>query len=81
MRTSIDQTGRVVVPKPLRDALGLEGGTALEIRAREGRLELEAVALPMRLIRKGKGLVATADSPLPKVDAEKVRAVIESQRR
>jgi AbrB family looped-hinge helix DNA binding protein len=81
MRITIDQAGRLIVPKPLRDALSLEGGTTLEIRAREGRLELEPVAVPMRLIRRGKGLVATTDEPLPKIGPDEVRAVIESLRR
>ena len=71
----------MVVPKALRDELNLEGGTRLEIRVREGRLELEPAATPMRLVRRGKGLVATTDEPLPRIDAEDVRAVTESLRR
>jgi AbrB family looped-hinge helix DNA binding protein len=81
MRVTIDRAGRVVVPKALRDALHLEAGVALEIRVREGRLELEPVATPMRLVRRGKGLVATTDEPLPRIDAEDVRAVTEALRR
>lgn len=81
MKVTIDGTGRVVVPKGLRDELKLEPGTALEIRAREGRLELEPVATPMRLVRRGDGLVATTDEPLPPLDAEDVRRAVESQRR
>lgn len=70
-----------MVPKALRDALGLEGGTLVEIRVREGRLEIEPLATPMRLVRRGKGLVATAADPLPPIDAQGVRAVTESLRR
>jgi AbrB family looped-hinge helix DNA binding protein len=81
MRVTIDRAGRLVVPKPLRDELKLEPGATLELRAREGRLELEPVAVPMRLVRRGKGLVATTDEPLPKIGADDVRAVLESQRR
>jgi AbrB family looped-hinge helix DNA binding protein len=81
VRTTIDDAGRLVVPKALRDELGLEGGTLLEIRLREGRLEIEPVATPMRLVRRGKRLVATTDEPLPRIDAADVRAVVESQRR
>ena len=81
MRVTIDRAGRVVVPKQLRAELKLEGGTTLEIRVREGRLELEPVAVPMRLVRRGKGLVATTDEPLPRIGADEVRAVIDSQRR
>jgi AbrB family looped-hinge helix DNA binding protein len=81
MRISIDRAGRVVVPKALRDELRLEGGMLLEIQLRDGRLEIEPVATPMRLERRGGRLVATTDKPLPRIDADDVRAVIESQRR
>jgi len=81
MRVTIDAAGRIVVPKALRDQLTLEGGTTLEIRALHGKLELEPVATPMRLVRRGNGFVATADEPPPPVDADDVRAVMESLRR
>ncbi|CAN5565391.1 hypothetical protein BH24CHL9_BH24CHL9_15280 [soil metagenome] len=41
MRTTIDPAGRIVVPKTLRDELGLTGGQELEIEARDGRLEID----------------------------------------
>ena len=81
MRVTIDSSGRVVVPKRFRDELQLEGGTTLELRVREGRIELEPVTVPMRLVRRGKGLVATTEDPLPALSAEQVRSVLESQRR
>jgi AbrB family looped-hinge helix DNA binding protein len=81
MKTAIDKAGRIVVPKALRDELGLEGGTRLEIRLRDGRLEIEPVATEMKLVRRGKRLVAITDEPLPSLDADDVRAVLESQRR
>ncbi len=80
MKITIDSAGRLVVPKVLRDELNLEGGTTLEIRLRDGTLELEPAATPMRLVRRGKGLVAVADHPLPRIGAEDVRAVVESLR-
>jgi hypothetical protein len=35
----------------------------------------------MRLVNRGKGLVAITDEPLPRIDADDVRAVTESLRR
>jgi AbrB family looped-hinge helix DNA binding protein len=81
MQTTIDRAGRIVVPKSLRDELHLEGGTALEIRVNNGRLEIEPLPTPMRLVRRGKGLVATTEKHLPPIDADDVRAVVESLRR
>lgn len=81
MRTTIDGAGRVVVPKALRDALKLQGGSVLDVRVRGGLLELEPVATPMRLVRRGKGLVATTDEPLPMIGPEEVRAATEFLRR
>ncbi len=80
MRTTVDKAGRIVVPKPMRKELGLEGGTRLEIRLRDGRIEIEPVSTPMKLVRRGRRLVATTDEPLPRLDADDVRAVLESQR-
>ena len=81
MKVTIDPAGRLVVPKALRDELGLEAGVELEIRVREGRLELEPSPTPMRLVRRGKGLVATTEEPLPRLGADDVRAVVEAMRR
>jgi len=44
MRITIDGAGRIVVPKALRDPLGLNAGQALEIGVRDGRLEIEATS-------------------------------------
>jgi AbrB family looped-hinge helix DNA binding protein len=81
MRTTIDNAGRLVVPKPLRQALGLKPGQALEIRAGDGRLEIEIAPTPMRLKKRGKGVVAVPDASLPPLTAEHVRDTLERLRR
>lgn len=81
MRTTIDSAGRLVVPKALRDELGLSAGSSVEITLVDGKLEIEPAATEMRLVKRGKGLVATTNEPLPVLSAEDVRAVIESLRR
>lgn len=69
------------MPKPLRQALGLKPGLALEIRAGDGRLEIEIASTPMRLKKRGKGLVAVPDAKLPPLTAEQVRETLERIRR
>jgi len=81
MRASIDAAGRVVVPKALREALHLKPGTTLEISHEDGRLVLEPIPVPMRLVRRGKGLVAVPEKPIPRLTAAQVRAALEAGRR
>jgi AbrB family looped-hinge helix DNA binding protein len=81
MRVTLDAAGRLVVPKPLRHALGLKPGQVLEIRAGDGRLEIEIAPTPMRLRKRGKGLVAVPDAELPALTAEQVRDTLERVRR
>lgn len=82
MRTTIDSAGRIVVPKALRDALRLDGGTEVEITLANGRLEIEIPPTPMRLNRNARGrLVATTDEPMPVLSAGEVRDVLEQVRR
>lgn len=83
MRTTIDSAGRIVVPKSLRQAFGLEPGQALEIRAADGRIEIEVAATPMKLEKRGKGVVAVAveDAALPALTADQVRETLERLRR
>ncbi len=81
MKTTIDAAGRVVVPKPLRQALGLKPGQALEMRAGDGRLEIEIAATPMTLQKHGKGVVAVPDKELPPLTARQVRDTLERVRR
>lgn len=81
MRTTIDPAGRIVVPKVLRDELGLTGGQELEIAARDGRLEIDLLAVPMRLEDVDGLPSATPASPLPTLTAAEVRRTLERIRR
>ncbi|MCC6898870.1 MAG: AbrB/MazE/SpoVT family DNA-binding domain-containing protein [Polyangiaceae bacterium] len=81
MKARVDSAGRIVVPKALRLALALKPGQLLEIRERDGVLEIEAASTPMRLKRKGKVVVAIPDKPLPVLTAEEVRSTLERVRR
>jgi AbrB family looped-hinge helix DNA binding protein len=81
MKIVLDAAGRLVVPKSLRQALGLKPGQTLEIRAGDGRLEIEIAPTPMRLKKRGKGVVAVPDAALPALTAEPVRDTLERVRR
>ena len=62
MTVTIDKFGRVLIPKPLRDRLGLRPGTPLELGVRDvgdgaPALELRPGAGQSALVREGPLLV------------------------
>lgn len=81
MKGQIDSAGRIVVPKALRIALQLQPGQVLELRARDGMLEIEPAPTPMRLKKRGKGVVAVPAAKLPVLTSDEVRATTERTRR
>lgn len=81
MRTTIDAAGRIVVPKALREALGLAGGQEIEVMARDGHLEVTVAPTAMHLQRDGKIQVAVPDRRLPRLTAAAVRETLEQTRR
>lgn len=81
MRTTIDSSGRVVVPRDARRRLGLVGGEALDVTVVDGRIELHVAPSDMHLEERDGVLVAVPEAPLPELTSETVRAAIESQRR
>lgn len=79
MHVSIDSAGRVVVPKQLRDELGLTPGTPLEIDVVDGHIELSTSGEPARLEEGPNGpVVAATGTPLTD---EEVRRTLEAVRR
>lgn len=58
MTTTIDKSGRLVVPKAVREASGLRPGTRVRFRVRAGRIEIEPAPLDVSLERRGSAVVA-----------------------
>lgn len=71
----------MVIPKALRDALGLAAGQPLEISERDGQLEIVPAATPMRLVDDGAGVAAVANADMPVLTADLVRDTLERTRR
>ncbi len=81
MTITIDATGSVVIPKRLRDHLGLLPNTELEISEENGRLIIEPATTEMRLVRKGNIVRAEpVRGDLPILTTELVREILEETR-
>lgn len=81
MRTTIDKAGRVVIPKAIRDRLHLDEGRQIDLRERDGVIELEPAPISVRLEDKGHGLVAVPADELPSLTDAMVRETLEQTRR
>ena len=81
MKTTIDKAGRVVIPKKIRDAVGLEPGMELDVRMCDGRVEIEPAAVPVKLVRRPGGmLVAVPEIPLDPLPHEVVEQALDELR-
>jgi AbrB family looped-hinge helix DNA binding protein len=78
MRTTIDSAGRLVVPKVLRDRLGLTPGSTVDVSPYGAGLHMIAVGRTARLRTVRGAVVAESDTV---IDDEDVFALIDADRR
>lgn len=78
---SIDRVGRLVIPKEIRDAAGIEPGMPLVVTCREGRIEIEPRRRPVRIVKKGRLQVAMAVEEGEPLTRETVRKATDTWRR
>lgn len=81
MRVAIDAVGRVVIPKSLRDELGLSGPANLELTATNGRLELTVADVPAHVEEQNGLPVIVTDEPMTPMSVAETREAIERVRR
>ena len=77
MTITIDGSGRLVVPKEIRRQACIRPNSRLEVRFRDGRIEIEPAPVPVRLERKGRLLVAVAPKGIEPLSGE----IVERTRR
>jgi AbrB family looped-hinge helix DNA binding protein len=76
MAITMDAAGRIVIPSQIRREAGLQPDTPLEIRWRDGVIEIEPQPLPVTLERRGRLLVASPSGrvgPLRATTVERAR--------
>jgi len=78
MEVTIDAVGRIVVPKQLRDELGLHAGSTVDISRYGDGLHLAPGGRTARVVERDGWLVATGDTV---IDDETVFRLIDDGRR
>jgi AbrB family looped-hinge helix DNA binding protein len=78
MRVSVDAVGRVVIPKPLREALGLTAGSTVDISRYGAGIQLVPTGRTARLDDESGQLVVTGDTT---IDDDAVFGLIDTGRR
>lgn len=81
MRTTIDAAGRIVVPKSIREAMGLSSGRKVDVVFTDGRIEIELAPVEVE-VEIGTGLPrAHAREDLPPLTDEQIRDTLDVTRR
>ena len=78
METTIDSVGRIVVPKQLRDSLGMQPGTIVDFSAYGAGLQVLPAGRTARIVQVDGRTVAESDTP---VTDDIVFGLIDSLRR
>jgi AbrB family looped-hinge helix DNA binding protein len=68
MQVSIDKAGRIVVPKPVRDRLGLQPESRLELVENDQGFQLKPLEARARLVRRPNGRLMIAGPMAPGTD-------------
>ena len=75
---TIDRVGRLVIPKEIREAAGIEAGMPLQISCREGSIIIEPQRRPIRIEKRGRLQVAvpveTGLAPLSRATVEQTQS-------
>jgi AbrB family looped-hinge helix DNA binding protein len=62
MEATVDSVGRIVVPKPLRDALGLVPGATVDVSLYGAGLQLVPAGRTARLVETAGGILGDSDT-------------------
>lgn len=80
MNVTIDKAGRLVVPKEIRDRMGLRAGDELEIEEFNGKIEISKPMRERKLVEINGLLTLEPDPDAPPIDPDEVRRELERVR-
>jgi AbrB family looped-hinge helix DNA binding protein len=78
--TTMDEAGRIVLPRKVREEAQLQPGAELRVTVRDGRVEIEPEPVEIKIVRRGPVSVAVAMSPVPPITHEMVQRMIDEDR-
>jgi len=78
METRVDAVGRIVIPKPLRDALGLTSGSTVDVSVYDAGLQVVPGGRTATLVEQDGVLVVTGET---RIDDDVVFGLIDAGRR
>ena len=81
MVTTMDKAGRLVIPSDIRREASITPGTPLDVRVRDGVIEIEPQALAVEFVKRGRFLVARPKQEVPALTAGAVERVRQQLRR
>ena len=80
MTCTMDAAGRLVIPSAVRREAGLKPGIPLSVRVRAGVVEIEPEPAEVKLVRKGRLVVAVRREGGPALSIEEVASATEEIR-
>lgn len=81
MRVGIDGVGRMVIPKRLREEVGITQATELELTVIDGRLEITMPDVRAHVEERDGVAVIVPDEPIQSMTADDTRDAIDRVRR
>ena len=72
MVVTMDAAGRLVIPAEIRREAAIEPGVPLDVRLRDGVIEIQPQPLPVVIERRGRLLVARPVTKPPALTSEAV---------
>jgi AbrB family looped-hinge helix DNA binding protein len=81
MIATIDAAGRLVIPKEMREKLGITGAQQVSVEWADGKVQITVPRTPTRLEEHDGVFVAVTDEPMPPLSPDAVRDTLEHVRR
>lgn len=75
MTTTIDSAGRIVIPRDIRNAIGLKAGARLQISVDGGAIIIEPAPMRVKIVKRGRLHIMVPEDDLEPLAEEVVRAV------